>query len=65
MYIPPTNSRLFLSEKSFNFDKLLSEVNEYENTGGHIILMGDTNARIGDACDFCLRSFPDSQTLAS
>ena len=52
MYIPPTNSRLFLSGKSFNFDKLLSEATEYENTGSHIILMGDTNARIGDACDF-------------
>ena len=37
MYIPPSNSRLFVSGKSFNFDKLMSEVTDFESMGGQII----------------------------
>ena len=30
----------------------MSEVTDFESMGGQIILMGDTNARIGDAYDY-------------
>ena len=52
LYIPPNTSRHFKSGISYNFEKLMSDVAKYENMGGEVFIMGDTNARIAEENDF-------------
>ena len=42
----------FKSGNSYNFEKLIEDVAKYESMGGEVIIMGDTNARIGEENDF-------------
>ena len=52
LYIPPNTSRHFKSEISDNFKRFMSDVAKYENMGGEVFIMDDTNARIAEENDF-------------
>ena len=51
VYIPPKDSRLTKSVKTFNFDKLMEEISHFDSLG-KILIMGDMNSRVGAEDDF-------------